>query len=93
MPKFMIEREIAGAGKMSPEDLQQAAQLSNSVLHKLGPDIQWIHSYVAGDKIYCIYAAPSEELIKKHSELSGFPADKITRVAAVIDPTTAESGK
>jgi hypothetical protein len=92
MPKFVIEREIPGAGKMSPEELQHAAQKSNSVLHKLGPDIQWIHSYVAGDKIYCIYAAPSEELIREHAEQSGFPANKITKVAAIIDPTTAESG-
>jgi hypothetical protein len=91
MPKFIIEREIPGAGKMSPEDLQRAAQKSNSVLQKLGTDIQWVHSYVAGNKIYCIYSAPSEDLIKKHAEQSGFPANKITRVSAIIDPTTAES--
>ena len=91
MPKFVIEREIPGAGKMSPEELQRAAQKSNSVLHNLGTDIQWIHSYVAGDKIYCIYAAPSEDLIRKHAEQSGFPANKITKVSAIIDPTTAES--
>ena len=78
---------------MSPQDLQRAAQKSNAVLHQLGPDIQWVDSYIAGDKIYCIYISPSEELIKKHSELSGFPANKITRVTAIIDPTTGESGK
>ena len=93
MPKFVIEREIPGAGKMSPEQLQEAAQHSNSVLQKLGTDIQWVHSYVAGDKIYCIYTAPSEDLIRKHAEMSGFPANKITKVAAIIDPTTGESGK
>jgi hypothetical protein len=93
MPKFVIEREIPGAGKMSAEELQRASQHSNSVLHKLGPDIQWVHSYVAGDKIYCIYTAPSEDLIRKHAEMSGFPANKITRVAAIIDPTTAETDK
>ena len=91
MPKFVIEREIPGAGKMSSDELQRAAQHSNSVLHKLGPDIQWVHSYVAGDKIYCIYTAPSEELIRQHAQQSGFPANKITRVSAIIDPTTAES--
>ena len=90
MPKFVIEREIPGAGKMSPQELQKAAQHSNSVLKELGPEIQWVHSYVAGDKIYCIYSAPSEELIKKHAQQSGFPANKITRVSAVIDPTTGE---
>ena len=93
MPKFVVEREIPGAGNMSPQDLQRAAQKSNAVLHQLGPDIQWVDSYIAGDKIYCIYISPSEELIKKHSELSGFPANKITRVTAIIDPTTGESGK
>ena len=91
MPKFVIEREIPGAGKMSPDDLRRAAQKSNAVLQKLGTDIQWVHSYVAGDKIYCIYNAPSEDLIRKHAEQSGFPANKITRLSAIIDPTTAES--
>ena len=90
MPKFVIEREIPGAGKMSPQELQKAAQHSNSVLKELGPEIQWVHSYVTGDKLFCIYSAPSEELIKKHAQQSGFPANKITRVSAVIDPTTGE---
>ena len=91
MPQYLIEREIPGAGKMTPGDLQGAAQHSNSVLEKLGPSIEWVHSYVAGDKIYCIYNAPSEALIKQHAEQSGFPANKITPVAAVIDPSTAHS--
>lgn len=89
MPQYVIEREIPGAGKMTPEELQGAAQHSNSVLKKLGPEIQWVQSYVAGDKIYCIYSAPSEALIREHAEQSGFPANKITPVAAVIDPSTA----
>ena len=90
MPKFVIEREIAGAGKMTPAELQGAAKHSNEVLAKLGPDIQWEHSYVAGDKIYCIYSAPSEELIRAHASESGFPANKITEIAAVISPKTAD---
>ena len=90
MPKFVIEREIPGAGKMSPEQRQQAAQKSNSVLHKLGPDIQWVHSYVAGDKIYCIYRAPSEDMIREHAQKGGFPANSIKQVRSTIDPTTAE---
>lgn len=91
MPRFVIEREIPGAGKMSAEELCGAAQHSNQVLQGLGPDIQWEHSYVTGDKIFCIYSAPSEELIRAHAQQSGFPANKITPVAAVIDPTTADS--
>jgi hypothetical protein len=91
MPRFVIEREIPGAGKMSAEELRGAAQHSNQVLQGLGPDIQWEHSYVTGDKIFCIYSAPSEELIRAHAQQSGFPANKITPVAAVIDPTTADS--
>jgi carboxylesterase type B len=87
--QYLIEREIKGAGNMTPVQLQDAARKSNGALRALGPDIQWVHSYVAGDKIYCVYNAPSESLIKAHAEKSGFPADKITPVAAVIDPTTA----
>lgn len=90
MPQYVIEREIPGAGNMTPEQLQVAAQKSNSVLQKLGPDITWDHSYVAGDKIYCIYSAPSEDLIHAHAKESGFPANKITRLTAVIDPATAD---
>lgn len=91
MPQYVIEREIPGAGKMTPSELQGAAQHSNSVLEKLGPKIEWVQSYVAGDKIYCIYNAPSEELIRQHAEQSGFPANKITPVAAVIGPSTANA--
>jgi hypothetical protein len=90
MPKFVIEREIPGAGKMTPAELQGASKHSNDVLSSLGPDIQWDHSYVAGDKIYCIYSAPSEELIRVHAKESGFPANKITELSAVISPKTAE---
>lgn len=89
LQQFLIEREIKGAGAMTPQQLRDAAQKSNGVLRALGPDIQWVHSYVAGDKIYCIYNAPSESLIRSHAEQSGFPANRITLVSAVIDPTTA----
>ncbi len=89
LQQFLIEREIKGAGNMTPVQLRDAAQKSNGVLRVLGPDIQWVHSYVAGDKIYCVYNAPSESLIKSHAEQSGFPANRITLVSAVIDPTTA----
>lgn len=87
--RFLIERDIPGASKMSAEDLRGAAQKSNMVLRSLGPDIQWVQSFVAGDKIYCVYNAPSEALIREHAAKSGFPANRITPVAAVIDPTTA----
>ena len=90
MPKYVIEREIPGAGAMSPADLQGASQKSCQVLHELGSDIQWIESYVTNDKIYCIYRAPSEELIRKHAAESGFPANNIAQIRAVIDPSTAE---
>lgn len=91
LQQFIIEREIKGAGAMSPDQLRDAARKSNAVLRDLGTDIQWVHSYVAGDKIYCIYNAPSESLIRSHAERSGFPANRITAVSAVIDPTTASS--
>lgn len=87
--RFVIEREIPGASKMNAEQLREAAQKSNRVLRELGPDIQWVQSYVAGDKLYCIYNAPSEALIRAHAERSGFPANRITPVTSVIDPTTA----
>ena len=90
MPKFVIEREIPGAGQMSAEELQKAAQHSNSVLKELGPDIQWVHSYVAGDKIYCIYIAPNEGVVRQHAQEGDFPADRISEIKQVIDPTTAE---
>lgn len=87
MPKFVIERDVPGAGGMSPDDLTGASAKSCGVLRKLGGDIQWIHSYVTGDKIYCIYTAPSEDLIREHAEQSGFPANRISEVKAMIDPT------
>jgi hypothetical protein len=89
LQQFLIERDIKGAGAMSAEQLRDASQKSNGVLRALGPDIQWVHSYVAGDKIYCVYNAPSESLIRSHAEKSGFPANRITPVSAVISPTTA----
>jgi len=90
MPKFIIERNIPQAGGFSPETLRAISQKSRDVLCKLGTDIQWIHSYVAGDKIYCIYIAPSKELILEHARLGGFPANCITEVSAIIEPFTAE---
>lgn len=89
MTQYLIEREIAGAGNMSAEALRDASKHSNAVLADMSPEIQWVHSYVAGDKIYCIYNAPSEDLIRAHAEKSGFPANRITPVSAVIDPSTA----
>jgi hypothetical protein len=90
MPKYVIEREIPGAGAMTGSDLQGASQKSCSVLNTLGPDIQWVQSYVTDNKIYCVYIAPSEDLIRQHAEQSGFPANSISAVRAVIDPTTSE---
>ena len=90
MPKFIIERKIPGAGKFSAENLKAISQKSREVLCSLGSDIQWIHSYVAGDKIYCIYIAPNENLIREHARLGGFPADSITEISNIIDLQTAE---
>ena len=90
MPKYVIERKLPGAGKLSAQQLQAISQKSNEVLRTLGPEIQWVQSYVTDDTIYCIYVAPSEELIRQHAKAGGFPADRITRVRTVIDPTTAE---
>ncbi|ULQ51942.1 DUF4242 domain-containing protein [Flavihumibacter fluvii] len=90
MPKFIIERNIPNAGNLSAENLRAISQKSREVLCSLGTEIQWIHSYVAGDKIYCIYLAPSEELIREHARLGGFPANSITEVSAIIDLSTAE---
>ena len=90
MPKYVIEREIPGAGNLSSPELQGISQKSCSVLSDLGPEIQWIQSYVTDDKVYCVYVAPSEEIILKHAEQGGFPANRISRIRAVIDPTTAE---
>lgn len=91
MPKYVIEREVPGAGDLTREQLKTISQTSCGVLRKLGSEIQWIESYVTGDKIYCIYQAPSDNLIKQHAALGGFPANRISPVAAVIDPTTAET--
>ncbi|MGY4515772.1 DUF4242 domain-containing protein [Lysobacter sp. HA18] len=91
MPQYLIEREIPGAGNMSGEQLRDASKHSNGVLAELGPDIEWVNSYVAGDKIYCVYNAPSEDLIRSHADKSGFPANRITPVSAVISPATARS--
>ncbi len=90
MPKFVIERDIPGAGNLSPEELQGISQKSCSVLRELGPEVQWVQSYVTDDKVYCIYVAPDEKAIRKHAEKSGFPANRISRIRTVIDPTTAE---
>jgi hypothetical protein len=91
MPKFVIEREIPGAGNMSSQELQAVSQTSCGVLQKMGPQIQWLHSYVTGDKIYCVYIAPNEEMIREHASQGGFPANHVSEVKSVIDPTTAES--
>lgn len=90
MPKYVIERDLPGAGKLTPDQLRGVSQKSCNVLSKLGPEIQWIHSYVTADKIYCIYRAPSEALIREHAKQGGFPANKISEVTTIIEPTTAE---
>jgi cell division inhibitor SulA len=91
MPKYVIEREIPGAGNMSPQELQAVSQTSCGVLRQMGPSIQWLHSYVTGDKIYCVYIAPSEEMIREHAQQGGFPANRISEIKSIIDPTTAEA--
>ena len=90
MPRFVIEREIPGAGKLSPQELQGVSQKSCSVLRELGPQIQWVQSYVTDDKVYCIYISPDEETIRKHAQMGGFPANKISQVRSIIDPTTSD---
>ncbi len=89
MQRYLIEREVPGASKLTAEELRGGAAKSNAVLRELGPDIQWVQSYVAGDKVYCVYQAPNEALIREHAAKSGFPANRITPIATVIDPTTA----
>jgi len=91
MPRYVIEREIQGAGDLTPAELKAISQTSCSVLAKLGCEIQWIESYVTADKVYCIYRAPSDDLVRQHAALGGFPANRISAVASVIDPTTAEA--
>lgn len=90
MPKFLIEREIPNAGSLSPDQLQGISQKSCSVLRAMGPTIQWVHSYVTGDKIYCVYIADSEASIREHAKQGGFPANRISEIKTVIDPTTSE---
>ena len=91
MPKYVIEREIPGAGQMSPQELQAASQKSCEVLRSMGPQIQWVQSYVTGDKLYCVYIAPDEGMVREHASQGGFPANSISKVTSVIDPTTAEA--
>jgi hypothetical protein len=90
MPKFVIEREIPGAGNLSTEQLKAVSQTSCGVLREMGPQIQWVQSYVTDDKIYCIYIAPDEEAIREHAKRGGFPANRVSRIRSEIDPTTAE---
>ena len=90
MPKYVIEREIPGAGKLTAEELKGVAQGSCNVLREMGPEINWVHSYVTGDKIYCVYIAPNEEMVREHAMKGGFPANSVSRVSAIIDPATAE---
>ena len=90
MPKYVIERDIPGAGKLSAAELKSISQKSCGVLSSMGPQIQWLQSYVTGDKIYCVYIAPNEKAVREHAQQGGFPANRISAVASVIDPTTAE---
>jgi len=90
MPKFVIEREIPGAGALSERDLKAVSQKSCRVLRELGPDVQWLESYVTGDRLYCVYIAPDEALIKEHAKRGEFPVNRISRVMSIIDPTTAD---
>lgn len=90
MPKYIIEREIPGAGKIPATEMQAIAQKSCGVLRSMGPQIQWLESYVTGDKIYCVYIAPNEEAVREHARLGGFPANRVSEVKRTIDPTTAE---
>ena len=91
MPKFLIERNIPGAGKLSPADLQAISQKSCSVLRSMGPQIQWVQSYVTDDKVTCVYIAPNAEMIREHAQQGGFPADAVLEVKTIIDPTTGEA--
>jgi hypothetical protein len=90
MPKFVIEREIDGAGKLSDAQLREISQKSMGVLKAMGPEIQWLHSYVTGDKVYCVYLAPDEATVREHARRGGFPANRVSAVRRMIDPTTAE---
>ncbi len=90
MPKYVIEREIPGAGKLSAEQLKGISQTSCGVLSKMGPQIQWVHSYVTEDKLYCVYIAPDKEMVREHAKQGGFPANSVSLVSTIIDPTTSE---
>ncbi|HLW97515.1 MAG TPA: DUF4242 domain-containing protein [Candidatus Acidoferrales bacterium] len=90
MPKYVIEREIPGAGKLTQEQIAGISQKSCGVLKNLGPQIQWLHSYVTDDKIYCVYIAPNEDVVRRHAQQGGFPANSISAIRRMIDPTTAE---
>lgn len=91
MPKYVIERDIPEAGKLSLQQLQEISQKSCDVLRQLGPEVQWVHSYVTQNKIYCVYIAPNEEAVRKHARLGGFPANLVSEIKTIIDPTTAEN--
>ena len=91
MPKFIIEREIPGVGKLTPEELTSVSQKSCNVLRNMGPQIQWLESYITEDKLYCVYIAPNEEAVREHARQGGFPANLILQVRTMIDPTTAEA--
>ena len=90
MPKYVIERDIPGAGKLSAQELKGIAQKSCGVLSKMGPQIQWLQSFVTGDKVYCVYIAPNEKMVRDHAQQGGFPANRVSAVTAIIDPITAE---
>lgn len=90
MPKYVIEREIPGAGNLTADQLKGISQTSCGVLSNMGPEIQWVQSYVTGDKIYCVYIAPNEDMVREHAKQGGFPANLVSEVATIIDPTTAE---
>jgi hypothetical protein len=90
MPEFVIEREMPGAGALSQDDLKHASQTSCSALHELGPRIQWVQSYVTDNKLYCVYRAPNEDLIREHAQMGGLPVHRVSQVRRTIDPTTAE---
>ena len=93
MPKYLIEREIPNAGALSASELKSISQRSCAVLQQLGPDIQWVHSYVTEDRITCVYIAPNADIIRDHARLGGFPADRVLEIAVIIDPTTAEANE
>lgn len=90
MPQYLIERNIPGAGKLTPGELQGISQKSCGVLNQMGPQIQWVHSYVTADQIHCVYRAPNEEMVREHARRGGFPADRVSEITTIIDPTTAE---